>query len=236
MKNIQHTPIQIILDAAEFTLEARTEKWVKNYIANREQEVIDHAALKEVFDALPYLEQHSIYNKEAKAFRQHHVRSEMTPYLRESYKIGLRMDLVVAMANYLLKTDLIASTPTFGFGRSGDLIMTAYIQRGDKEVLLKTHVILVQGAIKAWHFRYRVETELPKINAAPYLNWLQKLDKFEDEIKRKENWINRQEADRDAASAKGVTQLYRWNAEIKTTNKQIDKLKAKIAEINAANV
>lgn len=235
MKDIKHTPIQIILDAAEPTLEQRTVEYVNDYNEKREAEIMRKAELQVAFDALPYLEQHNYSNKIRKAYHALNVRREMNDYMREMYKIGLRMDLVIAMANYLYKTDKIAYTPTFRISK-GTLIMETAIERNGTTTPLFTQVILVQGDIKAWHFRYRVETQLPKINAAPYLNWLQKVDKYESEIKSKEAYILRQEQSREEAKAKGQTRLYWYNNDIKKANEQIEKLKVKIAEINAANV
>jgi hypothetical protein len=240
MKDIKHTPIQVILDAAEPTLEKRTAEYVVSYNKEREEEIVKKEMAAIAYQKLTQVEIYSSnveIRKVVKAYHAARIRPEMSDYIREIYKISLRMDLVVAMANYLYKTDTIASTPTFRIdGKKGSLIMETVIERNGVKTPLMTQVILVWGEIKAPHYRYRVETQLPKINAAPYLNWLQKVDKYESEIRSKQAYIVRQEQAREEAKGKGQTRLFWYNNDIKKANEQIVKLQAKIVAINEANV
>ena len=188
--NISHPVIEQILVAATDVLDIRVADWKKKYISDREIAIQKKADAKLLFESFPQYDSSREANIARKLYHSIYIAPEMCYLIEEGYRTDLQMDLIRAMAGYLYKTDKIVSEPVFDFEK-GNLVLRMSIKRDGVVSSLFTQVILVWGEIKVPHYRYRVETELPKINAKPYLNWLQKRESIENDIIRMFNHIER---------------------------------------------
>jgi hypothetical protein len=87
-----------------------------------------------------------------------------TAYDEKMYRIALIIDLVKAAGNYLLNSDELVGTFELKTGKDGSVEIKSRIKREDKIFTFNTRMIYAGGYnIQCLHFRYLVDTNLPKI-------------------------------------------------------------------------
>jgi hypothetical protein len=162
MKNLNHKPIQIILDNAQDFIEDRVKRYIHWY-DNKPLEVLKNGS-----GFIPKI--------------------PLTDFVINNYRLSIQYDLIKAMSNYLLKTDIILKNH-FYF-QSGSIEIQLLIERDGETYGINTDVIVAEGEIQKAHYRYLVKTPLRKLGV-DLTKRLKCIDKLKFEIAQYESYKSR---------------------------------------------
>ena len=119
----------------------------------------------------------------------------VTPWMEKMIRLGLVIDLMKALQNYILPTDKLTGFNWYG-GPKG-IEISAGIEREGTKYFFVTEAITAGGYnIQRFHYRYIVKSKMPRVNgglATEYQNQykkLSKIEKLEKEIENLQNRIN----------------------------------------------
>ena len=119
----------------------------------------------------------------------------VTPWMEKMIRLGLVIDLMKALQNYILPTDKLTGFNWYG-GPKG-IEISAGIEREGTKYFFVTEAITAGGYnIQRFHYRYIVKSKMPRVSgglATEYQNEykkLSKIEKLEKEIENLQNQIN----------------------------------------------
>lgn len=174
-------------------------------------------------EAIPYIEE--LTNNYEPKFEEY-FNKPFTDSDREEYELLLISDLIKALSKYIDKNDDVKDIK---FSKSkGVISISATIIRDGQEYYFGTRMIIAEGYIQRRHYRYLIETKLPRVQfstANDYVNnkikALSKSKKIEQEINQFEGYITRMTSellDSDKKTKQDVWnsssyQNWKWNPE-----------------------
>ena len=120
----------------------------------------------------------------------------VTPWMEKMIRLGLVIDLMKALQNYILPTDTLIDMDWYG-GAKG-IEISAGIERDGVRYHFLTEAITAGGYnIQRFHYRYIVKSKMPRVNgglATEYQNKykaLNKIEKLEKEIENLQTQITK---------------------------------------------